>query len=40
MQLLKKIFKRKIDGQTKIYSRGTWYILKNGKYLNGLLVSL
>ena len=40
MQILKRIFKRKTEGQTKIFTRGTWYILKNGRYLNGLLVSL
>ena len=32
--------KKKVESQTKIFSRGTWYILKNGKYLNGLLVAL
>ena len=40
MQILKRIFKRKTEGQTKIFTRGTWYFLKNGRYLNGLMVFL
>lgn len=40
MQILKRIFKRKPEAQTKIYTQGTWYILKNGRYINGLMVSL
>ena len=40
MQILKRIFKRKPEGQTKIFTRGNWYFLKNGRYINGLMVFL
>lgn len=33
MQIIKKLFKKKPIEKTKIFTRGTWYFLKNGRYL-------
>jgi len=40
MKFLKKLFKKKPIGQTKIFTRGNWHVLKNGRYVNGLAVFL
>ena len=44
MKFLKKLFKKKTQkkplGQTKIFSRGKYFILVNGKYIQGVPVAI
>jgi len=38
MKYLKRFFKKNTDGQTKIFSGGSWLRLENGKYIKGARV--